>query len=261
LPLAGDDWFARGKIDRIKKEIEKSAFSMYASDCYIANSEGIVIKEYNFNERKPWPALKMAENGGGNVPGHCQAVWRRELFDFFGPLDEKILNEDDQLIFRAMLLNGIGVINEPLNHYRLHPESASSWWKNPDIDYRSYIKKYISITSNIENTYGGWLKAAGVACKKGRISEAEHELHVQAISDSIMEIVALRSVLSAPSLLRRVMISFKKIPYLRNRYSPVRLTATISPGLLYLKMYLRGKIRKLYYRFIKNPVSASSVKI
>ncbi|HOH31411.1 MAG TPA: glycosyltransferase, partial [Candidatus Hydrogenedentes bacterium] len=51
LPLAGDDWFARDKIQRIKKEIQKSKYSMYVSDCYIANSEGIVIKEYNFNDK------------------------------------------------------------------------------------------------------------------------------------------------------------------------------------------------------------------
>jgi glycosyltransferase involved in cell wall biosynthesis len=251
VPLAGDDWFVLDKITKIKRTLKKSNYSMYVTDCYITNAEGEILKQYKYNGKTPMSALKMAIYGSAGIPGHTQAVWRKELFTFFGPLNEKILNEDEQLVFRAMLLNGIGVIEESLNHYRLHSNSVSAWWKNTTIGREIYIHSFKSIIENIINSYMGWQEAIDIAYEKARLSKNLHQEIAHAIEASIKQVTSLRKALSNQSFIKRLFYLIVEMPLLRNKYFFARLLATLSPNLIYYKLIARGSIRTLYYKYIK----------
>jgi len=51
----------------------------------------------------------------------CTEAWHRELFEYFGPLDSAVVNEDMAIPFRAALLGKrILFIEQPLINYRMH---------------------------------------------------------------------------------------------------------------------------------------------
>jgi glycosyltransferase involved in cell wall biosynthesis len=58
------------------------------------------------------------------VPG-CTHAYRKELFEVFGPLPTDVVNEDEALAFRSLLLGGIRHVPESLVHYRRHDQNIS----------------------------------------------------------------------------------------------------------------------------------------
>lgn len=70
-------------------------------------------------------ALELAEHGWNDWLFGGALAWDRKVFDLWGPLDrEKSAVSTDWIIpFRAALLNGVGVVGEPLLWVRLHSQS------------------------------------------------------------------------------------------------------------------------------------------
>lgn len=63
-----------------------------------------------------------ASDGSRNVLG-CTAAYRRDVFAWFGPLADDVINEDNSMACRCWLLDRILFVNEPLVRYRKHEAS------------------------------------------------------------------------------------------------------------------------------------------
>jgi hypothetical protein len=72
-------------------------------------------------------------------------AWRREVFDFFGPLHPRVITEDRVLPLREVLLGEICEIPHPLVRYRIHEFGISQqkkrWTYNEYFRYNSKMWK------------------------------------------------------------------------------------------------------------------------
>ena len=137
---AGDDVSLPDRCQRVMSEwVEHGRPSAMCSSTVLIDSNGKELSSGPFVDR-----VSMSEIRGG---GHafplvtyqkdpffsivgCSAVWRKELWQVFGPLPGNLTNEDTALTFRACLLNGIYTVDQTLVKYRKH--SKNIW--NPCFD-------------------------------------------------------------------------------------------------------------------------------
>jgi glycosyltransferase involved in cell wall biosynthesis len=69
-------------------------------------------------------AVEAARRIKVGVPG-CTHAFRKELFELFGPLPLNVVNEDEVLAFRSLLVGGICHVPDPLVCYRRHEKNIS----------------------------------------------------------------------------------------------------------------------------------------
>ncbi len=104
----------------------------------LANYDGIdltgnVVEPFEGKKpQKPY-SLKRLINRRAMVFGCCAAV-DSELFNTFGPIPSTVINEDRVNAFRAMLINGIHYIHQPLLRYRI--EGGVSAFKTETVQQR-----------------------------------------------------------------------------------------------------------------------------
>ncbi len=55
----------------------------------------------------------------------CTQAFHRKVFEVFGPMDERVVHEDEVIPFRGLLLGTIGYIAEPLVYYRRFEKNTS----------------------------------------------------------------------------------------------------------------------------------------
>jgi glycosyltransferase involved in cell wall biosynthesis len=122
---AGDDVSLPHRAARVVDFIQsegRDAFAVY-SDAVLMSESGETLRalQYPLGSELAKPAA-FARSGLMGVPGFAQAV-RREVFERFGPLHDKLVHEDSVIPFRALLLGRIARIGEVLVRYRVSPGS------------------------------------------------------------------------------------------------------------------------------------------
>ncbi len=126
------------------------------------------------------PLRRFVANNGG-IYGSAHACTRC-IFDFFGPLPEKVWHDDMVLGFRAGLIGAIEIIQEPLVLYRRHDANLSK----PMGDLRSVKRLLRDRKSNaldLKRVFDAWL--ADIALVQSRQPQRSSEL--QELQDMILE--------------------------------------------------------------------------
>ncbi len=128
VSAAGDDISLPHRVERLL------AYLREHPQCYSMHSNKVVIDRYG-KELRTWipqgqlPEACSLENIvtlGVGVLGATHA-WRREVFDFFGPLDERVIREDAAIPFRSALLGDVCYLDEVLVRYRRHDSNLFKW--------------------------------------------------------------------------------------------------------------------------------------
>src|ERR1035437_9116771 len=113
----------------------KKAFSVHSS-CIIIDRVGNETRILRDRVALGSDALRqVALSTNPGVVG-CTHAWRKEVFNVFGPINERILLEDRAIPFRSLILGEIFYIDHPLVKYRRHGENASDYEVN---DYEKYV--------------------------------------------------------------------------------------------------------------------------
>ena len=99
-------------------------------------------------------------------------AWKRELFDYFGPLSPRVMTEDRALPLRAALLGEILVIDEPLVKYRVHRDGFSQMPTNVDRDH--YFRRQSSLWRQTFAVIRGYEQDL---CKFVKVSGGNDELN------------------------------------------------------------------------------------
>lgn len=129
---AGDDISNANRVTRL---IEK--FKEGGAQCYsVWSSAKYIDGNGDFLERKFTPAVKHDDisiiRNRNPVIGATHA-WRKEVFDFFGPLMPGIVFEDNAISFRSYLLGGISFIEDDLVNYRHHDNNLTNFSRNASL--------------------------------------------------------------------------------------------------------------------------------
>ena len=97
------------------------------SDITVVDDQGKVVESIKRLPRD-LQISHMLEKGMAAISG-CACAYSRRLHHIYGPLNEKVLQEDAVYPFRAMLERGICLVEKPLVRYRIHSNNVSA----PDI--------------------------------------------------------------------------------------------------------------------------------
>ena len=109
----------------------------------------------------PTTELKKAVDKGYCVASGCSCAYTPKLFRKYGPLSPDVFCEDVLFPFRAMLGDGILVLNKPLLDYRIHDNNMSTQRLSGAFD----IHKYRRILRNQIAIYADWLHALALSPK------------------------------------------------------------------------------------------------
>lgn len=174
LFCAGDDVSFPTRLEVIVRHFENSGVTMVCSDGVIIDEHGHT-KSRLFGYKKGETTLKrIFSTGLIGLPG-AGFAYRREIFDRFGPLPMDVENEDDQWPVRALLLNGIAIINEPLFYYRTHSQSLSSWAWSPTLTPAMLAER---CRSNLENRLSHFLNWRHLVLHSERSESLKMELAI-----------------------------------------------------------------------------------
>lgn len=140
---AGDDI---SKPDRVEETVAifllapGKIMSVWSSACYI-NAEGELMTKRFLKPTGAYTEMSMVNNVHP-VIGATHA-WDRVVFDFFGPLDQGVMFEDNAISFRSYLLGEIHFIDKDLVDYRSHDENITNFTKKTDVAelYRAAAKR------------------------------------------------------------------------------------------------------------------------
>ena len=127
IAAAGDDISLPMRVQRIASAYfrsERRAYSIYSDETLIDENGN---QRNTSSVRNPKPnelTLRFFVHHRASVVGSSHA-WQKRVFDFFGPLDSGLVNEDCVIPFRSVLLGEIVFINEPLVLRRVHTGNIS----------------------------------------------------------------------------------------------------------------------------------------
>lgn len=80
----------------------------------------------------------------------CSRIYKKELFDFFGPLNKNCPTEDSPSVIRGLLLGKTWFVNEKVLDYRIHTGSISSPKNIVNLNLENIFKQY---RSDLEKAY------------------------------------------------------------------------------------------------------------
>lgn len=113
---AGDDISMPQRTERLWQEnlvLEGKAYSIFSNE-YLIDIYG--NKRALGRQSPPDPkklTLDWFVHHQASITGSSHA-WKRDVFDFFGPLEDQVVSEDVAIPFRSLLLGSIHYIHEPL---------------------------------------------------------------------------------------------------------------------------------------------------
>lgn len=118
---AGDDISLPHRVDRLVSAFLKdpSAYSVHSNMAIIDQSGSANGTWIEAGQQPVACTLDSMVEGSAGVLGAAHA-WRREIFDVFGPMDERVIREDAAIPFRAALLGRVIYVDEVLVLYRRH---------------------------------------------------------------------------------------------------------------------------------------------
>lgn len=129
---AGDDI---SKPERVSNTVNaflmspEKILSVWSSARYI-DAAGKLIERPFPKPTAPYSERSMAQNVCP-VIGATHA-WDRTVFDFFGPLDQGVMFEDNAISFRSYLIGDIKFLAEDLVDYRFHDNNITNYTKKTD---------------------------------------------------------------------------------------------------------------------------------
>ncbi len=180
---AGDDISLPHRTETIHQTYirsDKRAHS-FCSNMLIVDAKGRECGIYKIKGtcRDVIPLKQFVANNGG-IYGSAHAC-TQHIFNFFGPLPEKVWHDDMVLGFRAGLIGDIQIIQEPLVLYRRHEANLSK----PMGDLRSLkrlMQERKSRALDLKLVFEAWL--ADIAVVKSRQPHRSSEL--QELQDMIL---------------------------------------------------------------------------
>jgi glycosyltransferase involved in cell wall biosynthesis len=157
----------------------------------------------------------------------CTHAWRREIFDFFGPMTIPVTYEDKVLPLRSALIGSIRYIDEVLVRYRQHSSNITNFALSSNTEYQ-LLAEYISV-------YKNWLKDVELfmsaypkeqqrgLCLKNtieyRMTSANNDIALYTAPWLIRLFIIIKRVLNGTSIKKaRKMIGILLVPKIYNIY-------------------------------------------
>jgi len=121
IAAAGDDISVPKRTEILAEYFEKN------NGCYSVFSNVVVIDDAGLehgtwledNWILPKKSLIQICSEGQYVVG-CSHAWRKDVFDIFGPIDSRVIREDNAIPFRSALLGNVDYLEAKLVKYRRH---------------------------------------------------------------------------------------------------------------------------------------------
>jgi glycosyltransferase involved in cell wall biosynthesis len=174
VAAAGDDISFKERTEIIYQAWVKSsqtAFSIYSNLMEI-DSSGVQTGLWNPGV-PPTHATTLAvaiERSSFWLWGSSHA-FHRKVFEVFGPMDDRVMHEDDAIPFRSLLLGTIEYIAEPLIYYRRHGNNIS----NERIPVHPILKRRCQLLRADRAKLVSWLQDLRKARSLGILDEEESE--------------------------------------------------------------------------------------
>jgi glycosyltransferase involved in cell wall biosynthesis len=188
IPAAGDDISFKERTERVFQcwiESSATAFSIYSNIREI-DSSGAHGELWNPGVPPTHATtLQIAIERSCFWLWGCSHAYHRKVFEVFGPVDEGVIQEDDVIPFRSILLGKIGYIPEPLVYYRRHDNNI---W-GPKLGAVPSMKKRCQILAGDRAKFLTWLQDLRKATVLGIIPREESEK----LQDSVIELLRDRS--------------------------------------------------------------------
>lgn len=126
IGAAGDDISLKNRVSVIVDEIRKTSKSVYSvwSSAQYMDENGKLLNKYIKDSGERAGIKDFAQKG---IVMGCTHGWRKDVFNFFGPLDIDVMFEDNAISFRSYLLGEILYIHTPLVHYRTHKKNLTNY--------------------------------------------------------------------------------------------------------------------------------------
>ncbi|MCD9047149.1 glycosyltransferase [Luteimonas sp. MHLX1A] len=124
---AGDDISHPGRVSKVMSVFESDpehTYSVWSGATYIDDDGRALERQFPGNP-SGYTDRSMVRNQRPLI-GATHA-WRRDVFDFFGPLLEGVVFEDNAISFRSYLLGEIRYVDEKLVSYRTHAENITNF--------------------------------------------------------------------------------------------------------------------------------------
>lgn len=126
LIAAGDD-ISYPTRTQISYDFIKNKKNTYIADFAVdkIDSNGSII-ENNYHRQTNYSDINSFIKGIPINSSGCSRIYKRDIFDIFGPLRKKCPTEDSTSIFRALLLGNLWYSDKKLVAYRIHDSSLSA---------------------------------------------------------------------------------------------------------------------------------------
>jgi glycosyltransferase involved in cell wall biosynthesis len=106
------------------------------------------------------PTLEQVIRGKWFIAGGMACAYSRQMLDFYGPLDRRIIYEDYVFTFRALARNGIMHVPMPLVRYRVHDQSIMAHENKVVFPSRQRSPKVLARNvAQEEDRYNSWRKS------------------------------------------------------------------------------------------------------
>ena len=160
---AGDDV---SESDRVKEVV--NIWNLYKpsaiySNAVLINENGQNIGEWNVVDEDSGGVVRIDKEEDVVPPRFygAGAAYARTLFTMFGPLPTDVRNEDFNLVWRALMSNGIAYVSKKVVRYRKHEENLSFWVKLSNA--RSIRKRVVINSHKNKNEMKNWEHIASYA--------------------------------------------------------------------------------------------------
>ena len=131
----GDDVSAPDRVEQQAHRLLELDASLVACNAHIIDAEGrrkglrIAPDQTVDNSLEP-----LCQRGFNPLVFGAGILFRRELFDLFGPIEPPTRATDQILVFRATLLRGAQYMSEPLVSWRHHDRNRSHFLQKSRVD-------------------------------------------------------------------------------------------------------------------------------
>lgn len=147
----------------------------------------------------------------GSYPG-CTHALTRDVYDFFGPLPQGIIQEDICLQLRAAAIGGVGFIQQPLVRYRHASGSQSRYNSASAVEACAAHLRYLL---SYQRVFSDFLEYCETAVDRGVIDEGTHQWAKAASRRHIAPTAAEINVLNVTGVRRLARLAVSHIPWWR----------------------------------------------
>lgn len=229
VAAAGDDISFPNRVECICQEYlasNRQAYSIFSNAIWIdENGRKMNLLRTRIIDSKDLEIESYASRATPGFINGATHAWRREAFDFFGPLAEGIGAEDTVVPFRSALLGKIRYIHEPLVLYRRnatrlrsggdgnlsYSKFRNNWFRQKKQHLAIYQSRLRDIERYSEGKYGRMTDLDGKvkAITKSRIDELKNLIEIS--QSNLQEIVLLllrqKRINSLFDILKTIMIA------------------------------------------------------